>query len=157
MQQLLELAAEEAQLKGIELGLRQTGEGFDFLALEPGGRWQSFDGGPLRPREIAAPFYLELRVEGRLIAPAQVDRRKERMESEQAAQAAAEAKPNDDGQSKAEKENQENRVQPQVYLLSSGESTPFTLDLKLRNYAGYYRLDCDLLARCKLERRQERT
>lgn len=156
LQQLVQLASEEAQLKGMELGLRYTEDGFEFLALTDAGRWQSFDGGPLRPREITEPFYLRLYVEGREIAPLKIDRDKERQAlqaAEKAAEKAAEEAA-EDGQ-RDESHQSEELPQPQVLLLSSGESTPFALDLRLRNHAGFYRLDCDLLSRCKLEHQRQ--
>lgn len=158
LQQLLLIAAEEAQLKGFEIGLRHTTEGFEFLGQDQTGRWQSIEAGPLRPREIAAPFYLELYVEGRLVPPMKIDREEERrrkraLEEEEARkQEGKDVSERDD-----DKEDLKDALQPQVYMLSSGESSSFALDLHLRDYPGFYRVECDLLSRCKLERLQERT
>lgn len=160
LQQLVQLASEQAQLQGVEIGLRYTEQGFEFLALTDAGRWQSFDGGPLRPRQVAAPFYLQLFVEGRAIPPLKVDREKEDRERQRLAEAdhetAGQAAETDQPRDRDQREPAQDSVQPQVFLLSSGESTAFALDLRLRDYPGYYRLDCDLLGRCRLERLQER-
>ncbi len=44
-------------------------------------------------------------------------------------------------------------LQPQVMLLSSGDATEFTLDLKALQYDPYYRLSGDLLGRVTLDRK----
>src|SRR5688572_26137014 len=68
---VLELALEEAELKGIELGVRLTGEEYQVLVLGPDGKWLPYDGDPiLRTRPIGDPFRYELRVEGRVVPPA---------------------------------------------------------------------------------------
>lgn len=125
LRELMALAADEAVLQGAELGFIQTVEGYAFLALKDG-RWLPLeDAGSLRGRELREPFYLELRVEGRPVKP---------LTREQATQEA---------------------LKPQVLLLSSGETTAFTLDLRAQEYAPHYRLEGDALGRLKLERRDK--
>ena len=148
LQQLVLFATEQAQVQGVEIGLRLTTDGFEFLSMDDNGLWQSIDDGTLRPREIAAPFYLELTVEGQKVKPIAVDRQKEREQREN-----DKKKDEDDGKLDLDSKPK-NRPQPQVFLLSSGDATAFSLDLKLKNFAAYYRLDCDVLSRCKLERQQ---
>jgi general secretion pathway protein H len=71
LNQLLVYAADEAVQQGVEIGFLQVPEGYAFLALGPDGLWAPVEGdGPLRQRELAPPFYLELHVEGRPVAPA---------------------------------------------------------------------------------------
>jgi general secretion pathway protein H len=44
-------------------------------------------------------------------------------------------------------------LKPQIVLLSSGDATEFTLDLKARQYDPFYRLSGDLLGRMTLDRK----
>ncbi len=147
LEQLVNYAAETAQVQGMEIGLRSTTEGFEFMAQDMQGLWQTIDAGPLRPRQIEAPFYLDLWVEGQKVSPIKVDREKER------ADLAAEKGEDSDARLKLN-ESPKNRPQPQVFLLSSGDASAFAIDLKLKNYASYYRLECDVLTRCTRKREQ---
>ena len=73
LQELMTLALDEAVLQGAELGFIQTGDGYAFLALKDG-KWLYLEGaGALRGRALADPFYLQLRVEGRAVAPLETD------------------------------------------------------------------------------------
>lgn len=122
LQELLALAADEAVLQGVELGFVQTPEGYRFLRLKDGAWGVLEDAGPLRPRALSEPFFLELQVEGRRVAPVRTD------------------------DEKAE-------LKPQVLLLSSGDATEFTLDLRARQFDPYYRLQGDILGRVKMDRK----
>lgn len=143
LQQLIRFAADEAQAKGLEVGLRHTEAGFEFLGLESGGRWSVYQDSSLRPRPIPQPFYLEMRVEGRLIPPAPV------AETELADEEKEEKKKEDEEESELE-------ITPQILLLSSGEMTPFVLDLKLKNHPAWYRVQGDALGRLSLERQEDK-
>lgn len=122
LHELMLLAGDEAVLQGMELGFVQTPEGYEFLVLRDG-KWQPLeDGGPLRSRAVSRPFYLQLRVEGRPVAPRRDDDREE--------------------------------LKPQVLLLSSGDATEFTLDLRAEQYPPFWRLQGDVLGHLKLERRE---
>jgi hypothetical protein len=100
----------------------QTAEGYEFLVLRDG-KWQPLeDGGPLRSRSVSRPFYLQLRVEGRAVAPLRPDAREE--------------------------------LKPQILLLSSGDATEFTLDLRAEQYPPFWRLQGDVLGHLKLERKE---
>ena len=69
LQEVLALAADEAVLQGVELGFIQTPDGYDFLMLKDG-QWAPLDAeGPLRARTLGEPFYLQLQIEGRPVAP----------------------------------------------------------------------------------------
>lgn len=152
LEQLVAYAAETAQVQGVEIGIRSTTEGFEFLAQDNQGLWQPIGEGILRPRQIAEPFYLELWVEGQKVKPIEVDRAKERELAEQDRK--------EKEKSDAELDlnaSPKNRPKPQVFLLSSGDASEFAIDLKLKNYPAYYRLECDVLSRCKLERQQARS
>ena len=77
LHELMLLAGDEAVLQGMELGFVQTPEGYEFLVLREG-KWQPLEeGGPLRRRAVSRPFYLQLRVEGRPVPPAQPDEKRE--------------------------------------------------------------------------------
>ena len=127
LEQILKLASEEAETKGIEIGFRYTQERYEFLATDKDGHWAPYtSSGPLRPRPIPQPFYLDLQVENRPVAPA----------SEEA-------------------DSKEKKIEPQILLLSSGEVTAFTLDVKADNYKPYYHLQADTLGKITRERHDE--
>jgi hypothetical protein len=44
------------------------------------------------------------------------------------------------------------KLKPQALLLSSGETTAFTLDLSAPNYAPYYRIETDALGKFSVHR-----
>jgi general secretion pathway protein H len=99
LEQILKLALEEAEIKGVQVGFRHTREGYEFLVPGEDGQWTVVDdNSPLRPRPLAAPYALQLRVEGRIVPPA-VERE---LDADQP-------------------------LQPQFLLLSSGEVMPFLL------------------------------
>lgn len=125
MQRVLELAIEEAELKGVDLGLRLTAEELQVLALDQERNWVQYaEAGPLRTREIPPPFSLQLFVEGRAVPPA------------------------------VDETDKDKKLEPQVMLLSSGEVTAFSLDLKAAGMKAYYRLDADALGKLKLEHKE---
>jgi general secretion pathway protein H len=76
LNELFQLAADEAVLQGIELGFTHTAEGYAFLALKDG-QWLQAEEGVLRPRPLVEPFYLQLRVEGRTVPPAGLEKNDE--------------------------------------------------------------------------------
>lgn len=152
LEQLVAFATEQAQVQGMEMGLRTTTTGFEFLSQGNEGNWLVIEDGMLRPREIAEPFYIELAVEGQKIKPVVVDRKREK---EQREKDEKNEKEKDDAKLDLDTKPK-NRIQPQVFLLSSGDATAFELDLRLKNYPAFYRLDCDVLSRCTLARQQDR-
>ena len=128
LEKILQLASEEAEAKGIELGFRYTDSGYEFLALNADGLWEPYsEAGPLRERELPPPFYLELRVEDRPVPPAQKARGKDELAK----------KP----------------LKPQLFLLSSGELTPFALLLKAQNHPRYFRVQGEMLGKITLEQK----
>lgn len=147
LQELLRLASDEAQAKGLELGFRLTTEGFDFLTPDDdSGQWMVLQDGPLRPRQIASPFYLELRVDGRLVKP------------QAPAPPPTEATTNDDPERGriADEKMDALKPEPQLLILSSGEMTAFTLDLRLHDRALYYRVEGNALGELNAQRVEER-
>lgn len=139
LEQLLKLAEDEADLKGIAIGLVFTRDGYRFLAADAGGRWANYaQSGVLRSRPLLQPFFTELRVEGRLIPPLAAEDG-----SDERAGDGADPDGNNDG----------GALQPQVLLLPGGQMTPFTLDIKAPDYPSHFRIEGDLLGRVSLERR----
>jgi general secretion pathway protein H len=97
---LADMAREEAIMQERELALRVMEDRYEFLVLREDG-WQTIEGeGPLRPREMPEKTTLELSVEGEAYA--------------------LEPAPLDEDEA----------VTPQVYFLSSGETTRFALTLR---------------------------
>jgi general secretion pathway protein H len=132
LEQLIKLAQEESQVKGIPIGVRFTTAGYEFLAMNDKRQWVDYGQGAavLRQRRLAVPFYAELYVEGRMVAP----------DPDQ--QAAA------DPRSPADR-----KIQPQILLLPGGEDTAFAVDLKAQNYRSYFHLESDALGRMQRQRR----
>ncbi|MDR3415837.1 MAG: type II secretion system minor pseudopilin GspH [Nevskia sp.] len=130
IEQLLKLAEEESQVKGMALGLRFTSTGYQFLALNDKAQWTDYGqvSGILRTRALMQPFYSELHIEGRMVPPAQ-------------------------DQATADPRNGKQPVQPQILLLPGGETTAFELDLKAPGYRPYFHMEADALGRIRRERR----
>jgi len=120
----LRFAAEEAEIKGILIGFRYTGEYYQFLTLGKEGAWEALDTGPFRKRALSAPFRLDLQVEGRPVPPAQ------------------EPKDEDEG------------PQPQLILLPSGEVTAFRMALRAGALRESYRLEADALGKFEFKREE---
>lgn len=142
---LLRLASDEAQAKGLELGFRQTLEGFEFMSADPTtGVWAVVGEGSFRPRPIPEPFTLELRIEGRLIKPS----------TSTEATPATEKKAFDN---EASKKADETKNEPQILILSTGEMTAFTLDLKLKGVPRFYRIEGNAMGELSSGRKEART
>jgi len=128
-EQLVKLAQEESQVKGIPIGLRFTTSGYQFLAINEKGQWAEYGQGALRARPLDAPFYAEVQVDGRTVAPVQ------------------------DQQSSASIDDQSQKILPQILLLPGGESSAFAVDVKAQNYPSYFHIESDVLGRIQFERR----
>lgn len=121
--QILQLAQEEAESQNLELGLRHTEQGYQFVSLGEEGQWQAYAvSGPLRARQLPEPLDMALYVEGRRVTPA-----------------SAAAGP-------------DSPLEPQAYFLSSGEVTPFDVDLSASGLPTYQRIQADALGRLSLQR-----
>lgn len=130
-EQLVRLAQEETQVKGIPLGLRFTTSGYQFLDLDDKGAWVDYNNGVLHKRNLVAPFFAELHVEGRMVPPEQ------------------DQKPVSDPR---DPNSAKNKLQPQILLLPGGETTAFAVDLKVQNYPSWFHIESDALGRVRLER-----
>ncbi|MDH4458288.1 MAG: type II secretion system minor pseudopilin GspH [Nevskia sp.] len=140
IEQLLRLAEDEADLKGLAIGLVFTDDGYRFLSANSSQNWADYaQSGILRSRSLLQPFFVELRIEGRLIPPLPAAG-----SDEEGSSAPADDKAEDEAK----------KLKPQVLLLPGGQMTPFTLDLKAPNYPSYFRIEGDLLGRVTRERRQ---
>ncbi|MDP3294270.1 MAG: type II secretion system minor pseudopilin GspH [Nevskia sp.] len=140
LEQLLRLAEDEADLKGIAIGLAFTPEGYRFLIADARSKWDDYaQSGIFRSRPLLQPFYAELRIEGRLIPLIQPKESKSGSDSKAA-----------DGD---DKEDEATKLKPQVLMLPGGQMTPFTLDLKAPNYPVYMHIEGNLLGQVTRERR----
>lgn len=138
MKALVQLAGEEAEAKGVEIGLRFTESEFRLLVLDEDRKWNDLEKtGSLRRRQIPPPLAIALSVDGRrVVLPA-----------------------NDPSEAELEKQAKSpsmtaavKKMEPQVLLLSSGELTPFALDLGAPGLGFFYRLEGDVLGRLQLNR-----
>jgi len=142
MQAITQLAAEESEAKGVEIGLRFSETGYRLLALSDQTKlWQDYEkDGSLRRRVLADPVHVSLRVDGRPIEllPEQppLTEEQEKKEKDSFSPTAAAKK----------------KLEPQILLLSSGEMTPFALDLMAPGVGFLYRLEGDTLGRLTLKR-----
>lgn len=138
IEQLFKLAQEEAELKGVEIGFLHTERGYAFV-ISPEGRWVAINDGPLRPRAIPEPLQFALRVEDRPVPPA--------AELPEATNDA------DDDDGKDKKQNDEApKFEPQLLILSSGEITPFSLDISTPVLPVRYRIGGTLFGALSRER-----
>lgn len=123
LHEILKLASEEAETKGLEIGFLVGAEEYQFLTRDAKGDWQPYEkASPLRPRTLAEPLALEIRVEDRPVPPASNQKQKSA------------------------------KLKPQALLLSSGETTAFTLDIKAPKYAPHYRLEANALGQFSMKR-----
>jgi len=124
MTTLLELASDEAVLRGEELAVLFSEDGYEFLVLNED-RWQaSGEDGLLKAYTLPADVELRLEIEGE---PPILT----------AAAAADDADKKD--------QDEEEPLEPQVFILSSGEMTPFTVILESHQSRFRYHLTASLL------------
>lgn len=154
LEQLFRIASDEAQAKGVELGFRHTPQGFEFVTPDTrSGRWRLIEDGMFRPREVLAPFHLELRIDGRVVKPvppAPQQSADEDDEDEEPADRRSTAR-----QTEEEERKKSEATQPQILILSTGEMTAFTLDLKLKELPTFYRLEGNALGELRTQRAVE--
>ena len=122
---LLELASEEAVLRSEQLAVRFDDDGYVFLRLQ-GGQWLPLAEDPqLRERRLPAGVRLELALEDSPVP--------DLMAADEAGEAGDEEQ------------------LPQVFLLSSGEMTPFEVTLAAAETEQESRVRADLLGRLEIE------
>lgn len=114
----LRFALEEAEVKGLVIGFRYLPDRYEFMV--PGEKgWEPYASGPFRPQPFAAPLTLQLRVEDRVVPPAQ---------------------DTDKGDEKAD-------PKPQIMLLPSGEVTAFRMLVGAGGSQTLYAIESDALGR----------
>ncbi|MGH8530606.1 MAG: type II secretion system minor pseudopilin GspH [Nevskiales bacterium] len=115
LEQLLRLASEEAIVQGIELGFLTDGKTYAFLVAdsERGQQWLAYpEDGVLRTRELPEGMELQIAVDDFDLPAAK--------------------KPEKD-------EDEKDTLTPQIYFLSSGELSPFELELTAEGAKQRYR------------------
>lgn len=144
LRQLLSLATDEAQLKGVQIGLEVGSDGYRFLKLNDDQKWVVYDqSGPFRPRRLPQPFTLSLHLEGHAIKASALQHG-----SDSDSDTDSNSSDGDSGDKKA--------TVPQILILSSGEMTAFKLDIGAPHNALHYQLSADALGRVKLEQQADK-
>ncbi|MGH8429214.1 MAG: type II secretion system minor pseudopilin GspH [Solimonas sp.] len=134
----LQLALEEAEIKGLMIGFRYLPDRYEFLSPGQNGRWTSYGTGPLRPHPLKPPFEIQLRVEGRVVPPAQ------------------EAAGDDEREQKDDGDKDDSGPEPQILLLPSGEVTAFALGLQAGGLQSRYLISADALGKFEFGRDEGR-
>ena len=128
---LIDMANNEAVIRGQELAIHFTEDGYAFLVLQVAG-WQELPGDPLlKPHKLPKGFSVRIEVEGDPPGLGQKDKE-------------------DNKDKKAD-----DTLTPQVYILSSGEMTPFSATLQAENSRVRYHLTASMLG--KLDWEAEKT
>ena len=122
---LVQLASEEAILRGEEYGIEVFVDGYRFLR-QSDGKWFAFEGDKiLRERELPSDMEIELQTEETDIEISNLTSSavaKFMDETSDLEAALADTTLGDDGDD--EEGGEESKVAPQIYLLSNGEITP---------------------------------
>ena len=104
---LVKLAQDESILQSRQLGLKMETEGYSFLQQQDDSNdWVFFSEGPFRERKLSSSTKTSLYLDGMDISLAK-----------------------DVEASFAEDEEDKKKLKPQVFILSSGEMTPFSYEL----------------------------
>jgi len=118
---LIDIASQEAILNGREMAMQLATDGYQFLIFdEESQEWQPIEGDTLRPRQMPEGIELSILVEGQ-----------------------------------EQKEDQQKSIfgEPQpsrIWILSSGEMSPFSLTLRMLDGPSY-ELTGDMLGKLNLE------
>ena len=118
---LLDMAGEEAVLSGEEFAVYFTDEGYEFMVLR-GDRWQPItDDNLLKARTLPAGMQFRLEIDGEPPALGDSD------------------------------DDEEDALTPQIYILSSGEMTPFSATLESSDSYIRYHLSATILGKLEWE------
>ncbi len=125
---LLVLAAEEAIVQGEQIGLLVASDGYAFYHLKDD-KWVGYEQGSLRERRLPEGMSLSLSEEAddkiNVIHATTGDRHA----------------------------GQDNKsVNPQIFMLSSGELTPFTLQLRAQHLKAHYQAEGDITGQIQMKR-----
>jgi len=148
LEALLRTASEEAVLYGDELGFSATRDGYRFMRLGQDG-WQVVQGSdnPLRQRK------LDQGIDLRLLEGDPEDRRVTRATSAAADPASRPDDGADERDDDARNQDDEESHRPQVLFLSSGELTPFRLEMTMSGLPTRYVYEGELTGKLRMERR----
>jgi general secretion pathway protein H len=129
---LIDMANNEAVIRGQELAIHFTRDGYAFLLLQLEG-WKELPDDPLlKPHKLPAGFSVRIEVEGDPPGLGQ------------------EEKGDAPGLSQQDKKADET-LTPQVYILSSGEMTPFSATLQAEHSQVRYHLTATMLGKLDWE------
>lgn len=120
----LRFALEEAEIKGLLIGFRYLPDRYEFLTPGKEGDWEPYTSGPFRVHPLARPFDIELRVEDRVVPPAQ----------------------------EAEKGKDGPELKPQILLLPSGEVSAFRMELGADGTRTRYTIEANALGQFQYRR-----
>lgn len=131
LQQLIGLAAEQAQLRSQQIGLEFGSDGYRFLLLGKDRKWSIYTShGSLRPRKLPLGFQISIKVDDHNLPPRR-------------------STDDEDGQNNAG-DDKKNKPKPQVMIYSSGEMTIFTAELSIIGNPVHERIKSDALGHLKL-------
>lgn len=138
---LVALASEEALLTGRELGMRIDDNGYSFLYFsEREQAWTTIsEAKTFRPRQLPEHIEVALELEGRTVELGSAG-------EDDAGDA------DDEAAGEADSDGDFATDPPQVMFFSSGQSTPFRLDLMDTRDNSQWRLKVDLLGRVEREK-----
>lgn len=118
---LLNAAADEAVMRGIELGVVLDDEGYRFVVFDPETKqWQAAAAQGLAAHKFPERYAIDFELDGSAVDQQALERIKllaQRTDDE--------------------------RLRPSILILSSGEITPFTLTLRLADQGAAVTLRCD--------------
>jgi len=125
IQDLLALASEEAVLQGREFGLTFYAKEYQFSSYDPADRrWKPLgdDADPFTPRQFPPETIVDLEIEGRIV----------RLAAEMPVVKTVEKPADENAPTEAPSMSlpEKDKVIPQVFMLSSGDITPFSLRLR---------------------------
>lgn len=141
LRSLLTLAGEEAVMQSEELAVEIFSNGYRFLALNQSGekwQWQVISDNPIfRARCFPQDIALEAEIEG-------VEAPLEKLDCAAEAKRADPQESETDAAKVASVTDKEEKIPPRVFLLSSGEMTPFELTLSLADKSNAQHLTGEL-------------
>jgi len=161
LQRVITIALDEAQIQGVEMGLVITDEGYQFLALQEN-IWQPvFDDKALDIHYWPKQTEIFLTLEG--LQSNQDEGRQQFSLSDSFSDKLSRDRDRDDANKdefsldfnldNQQQENESLKTRPQIYLLSSGETTPFELlIMQLEDETEvYYQITADYVGQVKIE------
>jgi general secretion pathway protein H len=132
LQQLVDLASEQAQLRSQQIGLELGAHEYRFLLLGKDRKWTVYTSdGSLRPRKLPAGYRIAIRVDDHDLPSS---RRADRDDDDPGSDSSDKKKP-----------------EPQVMIYSSGEMTIFTVRLSVTGDPLSYQITSDALGHLKLK------